>query len=67
MVVLFIKFVGANWLSCIILDIQNFPREEELVKRAKALKVDAGTEPGADLGPVISKEVKIYFGLMCQQ
>ncbi|CAK9183932.1 unnamed protein product [Ilex paraguariensis] len=33
-------------------------REEELVARAKALKVNAGTEAGADLGPVISKEVK---------
>ena len=25
---------------------------------AKGLKVNAGTEPGADLGPVISKEVQ---------
>ncbi|OMO85283.1 Methylmalonate-semialdehyde dehydrogenase [Corchorus capsularis] len=32
--------------------------ETELVERAKALKVNAGTEPDADLGPVISKEAK---------
>ncbi|KAE9450086.1 hypothetical protein C3L33_18033, partial [Rhododendron williamsianum] len=31
-------------------------REEELVEHAKELKVNAGTEPGADIGPVISKE-----------
>ncbi|KAK9285150.1 hypothetical protein L1049_024335 [Liquidambar formosana] len=36
----------------------SIPWEEELVERAKALKVNAGTEPGADLGPVISAEVK---------
>ncbi|WOK99383.1 hypothetical protein Cni_G08095 [Canna indica] len=32
--------------------------EDELTKRAKALKVNAGTEPGTDLGPVISKQAK---------
>ena len=32
-------------------------REDKLVERAKALKVTAGTEPDADLGPVISKQV----------
>ena len=32
-------------------------REDELVERAKALKVNAGTDPSADIGPVISKEV----------
>lgn len=32
-------------------------REEGLIERAKALKVNAGTEPGTDLGPVISKQV----------
>ncbi|EYU18395.1 hypothetical protein MIMGU_mgv1a021210mg, partial [Erythranthe guttata] len=32
--------------------------EDKLVERAMALKVDAGTEPGVDLGPVISKQVK---------
>lgn len=36
-------------------------REEELVQRAKVLKVNAGTNPGADLGPVISKEVQTSF------
>lgn len=34
-----------------------FFREDKLVERAKALKVNAGTEPVADLGPVISKQV----------
>lgn len=29
------------------------------MERAKALRVNAGTEPGADLGPVISKEVQL--------
>ncbi|KAM7479053.1 hypothetical protein LguiA_027266 [Lonicera macranthoides] len=32
--------------------------EAKLVERAKALKVNAGTEPDADLGPVISKQAK---------
>ncbi|KAL2254486.1 UNVERIFIED_CONTAM: Methylmalonate-semialdehyde dehydrogenase acylating, mitochondrial, partial [Sesamum indicum] len=32
--------------------------EEKLVERAKALKVSAGTDPEADLGPVISKQAK---------
>ncbi|KAL7157051.1 hypothetical protein ABFS83_02G051800 [Erythranthe nasuta] len=32
--------------------------EDKLVERAMALKVDAGTEPGVDLGPVTSKQVK---------
>ncbi|XP_043711879.1 methylmalonate-semialdehyde dehydrogenase [acylating], mitochondrial [Telopea speciosissima] len=32
--------------------------EEALVERAKALKVNSGTEPDADLGPVISKQAK---------
>ncbi|KAL0422451.1 UNVERIFIED_CONTAM: Methylmalonate-semialdehyde dehydrogenase [acylating], mitochondrial [Sesamum latifolium] len=34
--------------------------EEKLVERAKALKVSAGTDPEADLGPVISKQVPGY-------
>lgn len=40
-------FVGEskNWIS-------------DLVDRAKKLKVSAGSEPGADLGPVISPEAK---------
>ncbi|XP_062082674.1 methylmalonate-semialdehyde dehydrogenase [acylating], mitochondrial [Humulus lupulus] len=32
--------------------------EKKLVERAKALKVNAGIEPDADLGPVISKQAK---------
>lgn len=32
--------------------------EEKLVERARALKVNVGTDPGADLGPVISKQAK---------
>lgn len=32
--------------------------EEELIKRASTLKVNAGVEPGTDLGPVISKQAK---------
>ncbi|KAL5988430.1 Methylmalonate-semialdehyde dehydrogenase [acylating], mitochondrial [Asimina triloba] len=32
--------------------------EEGLVERAQALKVNAGIEPGTDLGPVISKQAK---------
>lgn len=35
----------------------NFSRADQLVEHAKALKVSAGTEPDADLGPVISKQV----------
>jgi malonate-semialdehyde dehydrogenase (acetylating)/methylmalonate-semialdehyde dehydrogenase len=31
---------------------------DKLVDRAKALKVSAGTDPSADLGPVISKQAK---------
>lgn len=34
------------------------------MEAAKALKVSAGTEPDADLGPVISKQVstlKVFF------
>ncbi|KAL8109214.1 hypothetical protein AgCh_025346 [Apium graveolens] len=38
--------------------------EEELVRRARALKVTSGKEPGADLGPVISKEAKDHI---CRQ
>ncbi|BBH09241.1 aldehyde dehydrogenase 6B2 [Prunus dulcis] len=33
-------------------------KEDKLVERAKALKVNAGTEPDVDLGPVISKQAK---------
>lgn len=40
---------------------KTFSREDKLVERAKALKVNSGTEPDADLGPVISKQVLIIF------
>nr|AMJ39517.1 aldehyde dehydrogenase 6B2 copy 3 [Bixa orellana] len=40
--------------------------EEELVDRAKALKVNAGTDPSADVGPVISKEVKDRISKLIQ-
>lgn len=36
-------------------------REEKLVERAKSLKVNVGTDPDADLGPVISKQVHEFF------
>lgn len=36
-------------------------REDKLVEHAKALKVNAGTDPAADLGPVISKQVHPWF------
>lgn len=35
----------------------NLSRGNKLVERAKALKVSSGTEPDADLGPLISKQV----------
>jgi len=38
-------------------------REEKLVQRAKLLKVNAGTDPCADIGPVISKEVKTLISV----
>ncbi|KAK8529790.1 hypothetical protein V6N12_060559 [Hibiscus sabdariffa] len=34
------------------------PWEDKLVERAKALRVQPGTEPDTDLGPVISKQAK---------
>lgn len=36
-----------------------FSREDELVELAKALKVNVGTDPSADVGPVVSIEVEI--------
>ena len=41
-----------------------FSREDKLVERAQALKVNAGTEPDADIGPVISKQVVISLKLL---
>ncbi|XP_012081703.1 uncharacterized protein LOC105641714 isoform X2 [Jatropha curcas] len=40
--------------------------EDELVERAKALKVNLGTDPSADIGPVISKEVKDRISRLVQ-
>ncbi|XP_052192364.1 methylmalonate-semialdehyde dehydrogenase [acylating], mitochondrial-like isoform X2 [Diospyros lotus] len=40
--------------------------EDKLVERAKSLKVNAGTEPGADLGPVISKQAKEHVCRLIQ-
>ncbi|XP_042991299.1 uncharacterized protein LOC122318179 isoform X3 [Carya illinoinensis] len=37
---------------------ENMFREEELVERAKELKVNVGADPSADLGPLITKEAK---------
>ncbi|KAG5526134.1 hypothetical protein RHGRI_032420 [Rhododendron griersonianum] len=36
-------------------------REDKLVERAKSLKINAGTEPDADLGPMISKQAKEHI------
>lgn len=47
------------WLWSVII----YVREDKLVERAKVLKVNAGTEPGANLGPVISNQVIVYFRL----
>ncbi|XP_050205467.1 methylmalonate-semialdehyde dehydrogenase [acylating], mitochondrial-like isoform X2 [Mercurialis annua] len=40
--------------------------EDELMDRAKALKVNAGTDLSADVGPVISKEVKDHISRLIQ-
>nr|GMD02833.1 methylmalonate-semialdehyde dehydrogenase [acylating], mitochondrial [Ipomoea batatas] len=45
-------------LSTVVFVGDSKPWIEELVERAKTLKVNAGTEPDADLGPVISKQAK---------
>ncbi|KAL6959535.1 Methylmalonate-semialdehyde dehydrogenase [acylating], mitochondrial [Sarracenia purpurea var. burkii] len=45
-------------LSAAIFVGGSMPWEEELVERAKELKVNAGTELGADLGPIVTKEAK---------
>ncbi|OMO56307.1 tRNA/rRNA methyltransferase, SpoU, partial [Corchorus capsularis] len=39
---------------------------EELMERAKALKVNVGSDPDADVGPVISKEVKDRINRLVQ-
>ncbi|XP_060167966.1 methylmalonate-semialdehyde dehydrogenase [acylating], mitochondrial isoform X1 [Lycium barbarum] len=45
-------------LSTVVFVGDSKPWEEKLLERAKALKVSAGIEPDADLGPVISKQAK---------
>ncbi|KAL5562722.1 hypothetical protein UlMin_032469, partial [Ulmus minor] len=54
---------GAAGQKCMSLSAVIFvggidPWEDKLVERAKALKVNAGTEADVDLGPVISKQAK---------
>ncbi|CAH9081922.1 unnamed protein product [Cuscuta europaea] len=54
---------GAAGQRCMALSTVVFVGEskswiERLVERAQALKVSAGTEPDADLGPVISRQAK---------
>lgn len=44
-----------------------FAREEKLTSCAKALYVTAGTEPDADLGPVISKQVCTLINFLTNQ
>lgn len=46
-----------------LINLISFFRENKLVKLAKLLKVNAGTEPDADLGPVISKQVMNPYSL----
>ncbi|XP_010277564.1 PREDICTED: methylmalonate-semialdehyde dehydrogenase [acylating], mitochondrial-like isoform X2 [Nelumbo nucifera] len=62
---------GAAGQRCITLSIAVFIGgskiwEAGLVERANALKVNAGTEPGADLGPVISKQAKEHICRLIQ-
>ncbi|KAE8698552.1 Methylmalonate-semialdehyde dehydrogenase [Hibiscus syriacus] len=51
---------GQRWmaLSTIVFVGDSKPWETKLVEHAKALKVNSGTEPDADLGPIISKQAK---------
>lgn len=62
---------GAAGQRCMALSTAIFVGEAkqwipELVERAKALKVSAGHEPGADLGPVISPESKERINRLVQ-
>ncbi|KAL6505270.1 Methylmalonate-semialdehyde dehydrogenase [acylating], mitochondrial [Orobanche gracilis] len=45
-------------ISIVIFVGGSMPWEDKLVERAMGLKVDAGTEPGVDLGPVITKQTR---------
>ncbi|KAL6277380.1 hypothetical protein ACE6H2_020981 [Prunus campanulata] len=54
---------GAAGQRCMTLNTAVFvggsrPWESEILEHVKALKVNVGTDPSADLGPVITKEVK---------
>ena len=54
---------GAAGQRCMAASVAVFVGESrqwlpELVQRAKALKVNAGVEPGTDVGPVISRQAK---------
>ncbi|KAF9603292.1 hypothetical protein IFM89_034641 [Coptis chinensis] len=51
---------GNCYFGCLklLLTFVPFERVDGLIEHAKALKVNAGCEPGADLGPVISKQAK---------
>ncbi|KAM7261914.1 hypothetical protein ACFE04_020991 [Oxalis oulophora] len=44
----------------------SLPWEEKLLERAKALELNAGTVPEADIGPVISKEVQDHISTLVQ-
>ncbi|KAL8255432.1 hypothetical protein R6Q59_033653 [Mikania micrantha] len=62
---------GAAGQRCMALSTVVFVRDSkeweiELVKRTKSLKVNAGTEPDADLGPVISKQASIAKERVCR-
>ncbi|KAI5661310.1 hypothetical protein M9H77_20633 [Catharanthus roseus] len=59
-----VVFVGGSELW--YLALSGIPAEEKLVERAKALEVNAGTEPSADIGPVISKQVKERISRLIQ-
>ncbi|KAI6701602.1 hypothetical protein NL676_015926 [Syzygium grande] len=45
-------------LSTVVFVGESKSWEDKLVERAQSLKVDCGTKPDADLGPVISKQAK---------
>ncbi|VVA35939.1 PREDICTED: methylmalonate-semialdehyde [Prunus dulcis] len=54
---------GAAGQRCMTLNTAVFvggsrPWESEILEHVRALKVNVGTDPSADLGPVITKEVK---------
>ena len=51
---------GGYWCIIMMDNVMALLREDKLVERAKALKVNAGTEPDADVGPVICKPVSSY-------